>query len=134
MFAHTVLSVQMQSGLVLPRPHGASQTKLSLQIRPEQQVPCPVPVQEAVSTRQVATHAPAPLQVVPVPQVVEQLPVDGLHVRQLFGLQVGVPPEQVPPWHVSPVVQRPRSHGVPFVACGLEQTPVFGSQVPATRH
>ncbi len=41
----------------------------------------------------------------------------------------------MPAWQVSPAVQAlPSSHGVPSGAAGSEQTPVAGSQIPATWH
>src|SRR5262249_14920283 len=47
----------------------------------------------------------------------------------------GIPPPQVPAVHVSPTLQKsPSLHAVPSPAAGLLQTPVAGSQVPATWH
>lgn len=47
----------------------------------------------------------------------------------------GLAPTQAPLWHESTVVQRlPSLHAVPFAALGLLQSPLLGSQVPATWH
>jgi hypothetical protein len=47
----------------------------------------------------------------------------------------GLPPVQTPAWHVSVWVQAlPSPQLVPFVAFGLEQTPVAVLQTPATWH
>jgi hypothetical protein len=47
----------------------------------------------------------------------------------------GLPPTQLPPWHVSVNVQAlPSLHVVPFEAVGFEHAPVDGLHVPATWH
>ena len=49
--------------------------------------------------------------------------------------QLGVPGEQVPARHASPVVHElPSSHADPLAFAGLEQAPVAGSHVPALWH
>jgi hypothetical protein len=69
----------------------------------------------------------------------EQRPVAGLHVPATWhwslAVQVTAVPPQTPAWQLSPVVHRaPSLHVVPSVAFGFEQTPVEGSQTPATWH
>jgi hypothetical protein len=45
----------------------------------------------------------------------------------------GFEPTHAPAWQLSICVQAlPSLHAVPFAALGFEQTPVDGSQVPAT--
>jgi hypothetical protein len=72
--------------------------------------------------------------------VLEQRPVDGLHVpgswHWSWATQTTVlAPLQMPPWQVSVVVQALlSSHAEPFAFGGFEQTPVAGSQVPAAEH
>src|SRR5262249_52892984 len=71
----------------------------------------------------------------------EQAPVGGSHVparwhsssaEQLIA-EVGDP--QMPPWHVSPIVQAlASSHAAPFALGGLVHVPLTRSQVPATWH
>ena len=47
----------------------------------------------------------------------------------------GLVPTQAPLWQESNVVQAlPSLQAVPFAALGLPQTPLLGSQVPATWH
>jgi hypothetical protein len=44
-------------------------------------------------------------------------------------------PVQTPAWQVSVAVHAsPSLHAVPFAFAGLEQTPVTGSQLPASWH
>src|SRR5215831_15042575 len=70
----------------------------------------------------------------------EQTPVGGPKVPATWHWSdavqtLAVPPVQAPAWQASPVVQAlPSLHVVPLVAFGFEQTPVAGSQVPATWH
>src|SRR5262249_32634869 len=70
----------------------------------------------------------------------EQAPVWGSQVPATWhwslAVQVlGAPPTQAPLWQESPTVQAlPSLQGVSLGAAGLEQAPVWGSQVPATWH
>jgi hypothetical protein len=67
------------------------------------------------------------------PSVVSHLAV--VHTFPSSAQVRGGPGTQVPPLQVSVVVQAlPSLQDVPFVAGGLEQVPVGGSQVPATWH
>lgn len=69
----------------------------------------------------------------------EHVPLAGLHVPPVWhwlGVHVtGLAPVQVPPWHVSVIVQAlPSLHIVPSALLGYEQTPVAGTHVPALWH
>jgi hypothetical protein len=70
----------------------------------------------------------------------EQTPVAGAQTPATWhwseaAQTFGVPGVQRPAWQVSPVVQAlPSLQGVAFGAVGFEQTPVAGTQVPATWH
>jgi hypothetical protein len=80
------------------------------------------------------------LHVVPFAAVgFEQMPVAELQMPATWhwseAVQVVKTPMHVPLRQKSPWVHRlPSEHAVPSVAVGFEQTPLVGSQVPATWH
>jgi hypothetical protein len=114
----------------LPSEHGVPAGRLPV----AWQVPCAVQVPDAWHGLLVAHDAPA------VIVGTEQIPVAGSHVLVVWqgvgGAQVtGLPPTQVPAWHVSPFVHAlPSSHAVPSGLATDEHFPVAGSQVPAVWH
>jgi hypothetical protein len=98
-------------------------------------------VQDPATQVSFRSHAFPSLQVVPSATVgFEQTPVDGLHVPAAWhwsdAVQVTVlPAVQDPATQVSFRSHAfPSLHAVPSAMVGFEQTPVDGSQVPATWH
>ena len=86
-------------------------------------------------------HAFPSLQDVPFARVgFEHTPVDWLHCPATWHWSsavqtTGLPPLQVPDWHVSACVQAfPSLHVVPFPAFGFVHTPVVWLHCPATWH
>ena len=78
------------------------------------------------------------LQLVPSARgAFEHDPLVGSHTpgpwqESVAGQDLGAPPEQVPAWQVSPVVQElPSLQVVPLATTGLVQLPLVGSQTPA---
>jgi hypothetical protein len=99
------------------------------------------PVQAPLWQVYVCSHAFVPVHAAPSVTVgLEHAPVLGSHVPGTWhwssAVQVtGLDPMHVPLSHVSVCVHAsPSLQVVPFAAVGLEQTPVVGSQVPATWH
>ena len=98
-----------------------------------------VPLQTPASQRSVCVQALPSLHVVPSVAIgFEQTPVVGSQTPATWHWSLavhvtGLTPVQMPFSQVSTWVQAlPSEHGVPFAFAGLEQTPVAGSQVPAS--
>jgi hypothetical protein len=99
------------------------------------------PVQAPVWHVSVCVHPFPSLQVVPSGLAgLEQAPVVGLHVPALWHASsalhtTGLAPVHVPAWQVSVCVHAsPSWHGDPLAFGTLEQSPVAGSQAPASLH
>jgi hypothetical protein len=85
-------------------------------------------------------HTPPPAQGDPSALGgLEHMPVPGSQVPASWqvscGMQTTGVPAQTPAWQESACVHRfPSSHPAPFIFGGFEQTPLPGSQVPASWH
>jgi hypothetical protein len=101
----------------------------------------PLPAQTPAWQVSLVVQALPSLHVFPFAAVgFEQTPVPELQVPatwhwSLAAQTTGLPPVQLPAWHVSVRVQAlPSVQAVPLGAAGFEQTPVPGLQLPATWH
>jgi hypothetical protein len=143
-FVHASPSLQetpSELGGLLQRPLTGLQTPASWHWSIAEQVTGDAPTQVPAWQVSDCVQASPSLQSDPlVPIGFEQAPVVVSQVPATWhwswAVQVtGSVPVQVPPWHESACVQElPSSQSVPSGPAGLEQTPVAGLQVPATRH